>query len=91
MDTVKINNHEYEIVENYREGLDLEELESKATSYFQEFDYIVGDWAYEKLRLKGFYNSKKKEVKAINNYKNKDDYFKKNCAYDCKYFILKKI
>ena len=54
-------------------------------------DYIVGDIAYNKLRLKGFYDEKNKKVKSINNYSNLENYLKENCATDCKYFILKKV
>ena len=39
---------------------DFESVVSKATDYFEPFDYIVGDWAYSKLRLKGFYNKTNK-------------------------------
>ena len=58
---------------------------------FDGYDYIVGDWAYGKLRLKGFYDSKNKKVNNINNYNNVDGYFKDFCASDCKHFIIKKI
>ena len=54
-------------------------------------DYIVGDWAYNKVRLKGFYNSNHKYRKEHNDIKNVDKYIKNNCAYGCKHFILKKI
>ena len=51
----------------------------------------MGDIAYNKLRLKGFYESNNKKVKDINNYKNLDNYLKEYCAVDCRYYILKKI
>ena len=58
--------------------------------YYDDFDYIVGDWAYGKLRLKGFYDSKNSKVKDFNNYEKVESYIKNNCAYGCKYFILQK-
>jgi uncharacterized protein YutD len=91
MKQVVINNTKFEIIQDYREGLDLKEVESKLTEYFDSYDYIVGDWAYGKLRLKGFYESTNKLVKNINDFKNIDNYIKNSCAYNCKYFILKKI
>ena len=54
-----INEIEYEIVTDNRDGFDEEELLKRVTDYFYEYDYIFGDWAYGKLRLKGF-NDKKK-------------------------------
>ena len=81
MKSVTINEHTYELLKDYREGFELPEVEIKLTDYFEDYDYIVGDWAYGKLRLKGFYDSKN----------NVDSYIKDFCANDCKHFIIKKI
>ncbi|HOZ54156.1 MAG TPA: DUF1027 domain-containing protein [Bacilli bacterium] len=88
---VNINNIKYEITTNYKDGFDEEEVKNKCTEYFNDFDYIVGDWAYGKLRLKGFYDKSNKNCKPINNIENLDKYIKDYCAFDCKYFIAKKI
>jgi len=87
---IEIENRKYELIKNYKEGFDKEEFISKYTDYFYDYDYIVGDIAYGKLRLKGFYDDKNKKVNKINNFKNLDIYLKNNCANDCKYYILKK-
>lgn len=88
---IVVENNKYEIVENYKDAFSEEEFISKCTDYFYGYDYIVGDIAYGKLRLKGFYDEKNKKVNNINNYKNVHDYIKNNCAVDCKYFIVKKV
>lgn len=88
---IEVNNNKYELIKNYKEGFDKEEFLLKCTDYFYDYDYIVGDIAYGKVRLKGFYDEKSKKVNKINNYKNIDNYLKKYCAVDCKYFILKKL
>ena len=88
---IEVENREYELIKNYKDGFDKEEFTNKYTDYFYDYDYIVGDIAYGKLRLKGFYDEKNKKVNKINNYKNVDKYLKTNCAPDCKHFILKKI
>jgi len=59
--------------------------------YFDNYDYIVGDWSYGKLRLKGFCDKKNKIFKEINDINNLDLYLKNLCSYDCKYFVIKKI
>ena len=87
---VEYNNTTYEVVKNYKDGFDKEAFLERVTDYFDNYDYIFGDWAYGKLRLKGFYESNNKEVKELNNIKNLDKYIETNCAYDCKYFLLKK-
>ena len=85
------NDLSYELIDNYKEGFIEKETLSKLTDYFKNFDYVVGDWAYGKLRLKGFYNRDNKNCKKYNNIERLDNYIKKQCAYECKYFVLKKI
>jgi uncharacterized protein YutD len=88
---IKIRDTEYQLINDTREGFDMEELQDKCTDYFDLYDYIVGDWAYGKLRLKGFYDENNKNVKGLNNIKHLDNYLKNNCAYNCKYFVIKKV
>ena len=91
MKKVVINDKEYEIVKDYRDGFDETEVKSKLTEYFDNYDYVAGDWAYGKLRLKGFYDEENKKCNKINNIKNLKDHIKNNCSYDCRYFIIKKV
>ena len=86
-----VNGVNYEVVKNYKDAIDSDLLKEKITDYFDEFDYIFGDWAYGKLRLKGFNDKKNKNYKPINDYNKIEGYLKDNCAYGCRYFILKKI
>lgn len=88
---VVIDNKKYEVIKNYKDALDIADLEGKITDYFDSFDYILGDYAYGKVRLKGFNNKENKNFKPINDYNNIEEYIKNSCAYDCRYFILKQI
>ncbi len=88
---VSIDNKDYELIKNYRDAFNVDDLEGKITEYFDGFDYILGDYAYGKVRLKGFTDPDNKYFKPINDIKNVDEYIKNNCAYDCRYFILKRL
>ena len=90
MSKIMVEDIEYELIYNYKDAFNLDDFVSKCTDYFYDYDYIIGDIAYGKLRLKGFYDSSNKKVKKINNFDNKYKYLKENCAVDCKYFIVKK-
>ena len=61
------------------------------TEYFDDYDFIVGDWAYGKVRLKGFNNKSNKHYNKFNDSDKIDKYIKEYCAYGCKYFILERI
>ena len=90
MKKYKYNDINYELIKDYKAGFDNKEVEEKLTDFFIEYDYILGDWAYNKLRLKGFNNKENKNYKKINDIENIEDYIKNHCAYECRYFILKK-
>ena len=87
---IVLNNNEYELIRDYKNAFILEEVVDLATDYFLGFDYILGDYAYNKLRLKGFYDDENKNATDINRYSYVNEYIEKYCAYECRYFILKK-
>lgn len=88
---IEVEKNKYKLIKDYREGFDKDLFLEKYTSFFDEYDYIVGDIAYSKLRLKGFTKKENKINNKINDYSNLDKYLKENCAFDCKYFILEKV
>lgn len=85
-----INNCEYELIEDNGNCFNEMEVIDKITDYFDEFDYILGDYSYNKLRLKGFCERNNTRYNKINDFKTKDEYLNKLCAYKCRYFVLKK-
>ena len=88
---IMLENTEYEVMENLNDCLNFEELEEKYTDYFEPYDYILGDYAYGKLRLKGFCDRDNKKINNINDIRGKDLYIKEQCAYHCNYFLIKKV
>lgn len=90
MKTITINDVEYEVIKDVNEAIDKEVLSLKITEYFDDYDYIVGDWAYGKLRLKGFYDSTNKKCKKINDISGLESYIENSCAYGCKWFQIKR-
>lgn len=88
---VIIDNKKYVVIKNEKDAIDILDLEGKITEYYDNFDYIFGDYAYGKVRLKGFNEKGNKHLKPINDIKKLEDYIDKYCAYGCKYFLLKKV
>lgn len=87
---IEVENNKYKLIKDYREAFDKETFIQKYTNYFENFDYIVGDIAYSKLRLKGFNKKDNKFFNKLNDYNNLEKYLKENCAYNCRYFVLEK-
>ena len=91
MKTYNINNNTYELIKDYKNGFDYEAVKERYTEYFDDYDYILGDWSYGKLRLKGFCDKNNSKFKPLNDISQAEEYIKKHGAFECKYFILKKI
>ena len=87
---MEILKQNYKLIKNYKNSFDLEKVMEITTEYFLDFDYIVGDLSYGKIRLKGFCTKENKLFNKINDYEKIEKYIEEKCAYDCGYFILEK-
>lgn len=91
MEVIEINGKKYQVLKNVKDAIEVEEIAPKLTDYFDNFDYIVGDIAYGKLRLKGFNSKTNKNFKPINDVDKVEEYIERNCAYGCKWFMISEI
>lgn len=87
----ELNNTKYIIEKGEEDLFDYEQIKELVTDYFNVYDYIFIDQAYNKLRLKGFSNKENKVFKKNNDIKTLDSYISNYCAYKCKWLLLKKI
>lgn len=55
-DKFTINNHQYTVSLDSQNGFQFDEFARRYNPALSQYDYIVGDWGYGQLRLKGFYN-----------------------------------
>ncbi len=85
----KLLDNNYKVTKG-KENFDYEEVNSLFTDYFQDYDYVLGDYSYGKIRLKGFYDSSNKKAKKLNDIKYLEDYIKEYCSPGAKTFLLKK-
>jgi len=91
MKKIVLDNIEYELIEDNGDCFLESEVKEKYTDYFDDFDYILGDYAYNKLRLKGFCEKTNPRFNKINDIKTKNNYLDTLCAYKCHYFVLKRV
>lgn len=85
---VIIDGHKYQLVENYHEGFQPDKLRERFSPILTKFDYIVGDIGYDQLRLRGFYDDKRK-VQPSQKISHLQDYLYEYCNFGCPYFVLK--
>ena len=83
-----IDGHPYVLVKNYRDGFRTDKLTERYSQILTKYDYIVGDWGYDQLRLRGFYESGSKKGTPSQNIDRLMDYLYENCNFGCAYFVL---
>lgn len=87
---INILNNKYDVLNTKTKEIKEEDIKNYFTEYFLDFDYVIGDYYGDRLRLKGFYDKDNKKVKKYNNFENKDSYLKENIEEGANYFILRK-
>lgn len=86
-----INNQEYELLEDFRSGFNEEALQERYSEILSKYDYIVGDWGYGQLRLKGFFDDQNPKSSYDTKISTLKDYLYEYCNFGCQYFVLKKV
>lgn len=81
----------YELVEEGRDGWNPEAFKERYSDILDKYDYIVGDWGYSQLRLRGFYENTNKKVPFEQKIATLDEYLQEFCNFGCAYFVLKRV
>lgn len=87
----RLNGHDYELVRDYRRGFDADEFANRFSMVLAKYDYIVGDWGYDQLRLRGFYASNRSRVDRERKIDDLEDYLYESCNFGCPYFVVKNL
>ncbi|WP_233192089.1 YutD family protein [Sporosarcina sp. P34] len=88
---VIVENMQYEIAEEFRDGFNEEALNERFSEVLLKYDFILGDWGYGQLRLKGFFDDRNPKSTYETKISTVQDYIYEYCNFGCAYFILKKI
>ncbi|MDN4609060.1 YutD family protein [Sporosarcina highlanderae] len=88
---ITINEYEYEIVKEFRDGFNEEALIARFSDVLSKYDYILGDWGYGQLRLKGFFEDRNPKSTYETKISTLQDYIYEYCNFGCAYFVLQKV
>ncbi|WP_097160431.1 YutD family protein [Bacillus oleivorans] len=86
-----VQNIHYEVIEDYREGFQEEAFRERYSDILSKYDYIVGDWGYGQLRLRGFFDDQNPKAAFDNKISTLKEYLYEYCNFGCAYFVVKKI
>ncbi len=88
---IQVGGRTYELIQNYRDAWDPEAFKLRYSEVLDRYDYIIGDWGYEKLRLKGFLRDNHPKANRDTAYSGITDYINEYCNFGCAYFVLQKV
>ncbi len=87
---IQIGEREYRIVKNHRDAFDPERLGERFSEVLARYDYIVGDWGYEQLRLRGFFDTSNRRAAPDQRIDTLEDYLYEYCNFGCAYFVIER-
>lgn len=87
---VRIQGITYEMQHNERNGWNADAFRERYSDVLSRYDYIVGDWGYDQLRLKGFFDENNRKASFEQKIGFLDEYIQEYCNFGCAYFLVKK-
>jgi uncharacterized protein YutD len=81
----------FELVKEERNGFNEEAFKERYSDILNKYDFIVGDWGYNQLRLRGFFDDQNQKASFDTKISTLDEYIFEYCNFGCAYFVLKKV
>lgn len=81
----------YELMLDHKDGWNPEAFRGRYSEVLDRYDYIIGDWGYSQLRLKGFFRDNHPKVNRDTAISGMVDYINEYCNFGCAYFVLHKL
>ncbi|MUT68033.1 YutD family protein [Paenibacillus sp. NEAU-GSW1] len=87
---IQIDGKIYELLHENRGGWNMEAFRDRYSEVLERYDYIIGDWGYSQLRLKGFFRDNHMKATKESAFSSLTDYINEYCNFGCAYFVLEK-
>lgn len=85
-----VGGSKYELIKEHKDGWNLEVFKTRYSEVLERYDYIVGDWGYNQMRLKGFYKEENGKATKDSSIDGFQDYIDEYCNFGCAYFVVEK-
>lgn len=86
-----IQNVCYKLIEDNKDGFNEQAFRDRFSDILVRYDYIVGDWGYGQLRLKGFFDDQNQKATFDTKISTLSEYLYEYCNFGCSYFVMKKV
>lgn len=88
---ITVQNQIFELIKEEKNGFNEEAFKERYSEILNKYDFIVGDWGYNQLRLRGFFDDQNQKATYDTKISTLEEYIFEYCNFGCAYFVLKKI
>jgi uncharacterized protein YutD len=88
---INIGGRIFELVLDHKGGWNPEAFRERYSEVLDRYDYVIGDWGYNQLRLKGFFHDKHPKATKDTAIGHLVDYLQEYCNFGCAYFVLRRV
>lgn len=86
-----VANKAYEVRYEHRNAWNYEMFRDRYSDVLGRYDYIVGDWGFNQLRLRGFFKADHPQANKETSIVFLEDYIREFCNFGCAYFVVEKV
>lgn len=90
MGTILIGGKRYELIVDHKNGWNPSAFRDRYSDVLERYDYIIGDWGYNQLRLKGFFRDQHPKGNKDSFISGLVDYINEYCNFGCAYFVIQR-
>ncbi|MDR6226231.1 YutD family protein [Desmospora profundinema] len=91
MERLEIQGVTYELVKNHKNGWNPDAFQKRYSEVLDKYEFIVGDWGYGQLRLKGFFTDRHPRATRETKISHFEEYLHEFCNFGCAYFVLRRV
>ena len=88
---IAVQNQFFELIKEEKNGFNEEAFKERYSEILNKYDFIVGDWGYNQLRLRGFFDDQNQKATYDTKISTLEEYIFEYCNFGCAYFVLKKV
>ncbi|WP_082053016.1 YutD family protein [Gordoniibacillus kamchatkensis] len=88
---ILIGGKAYELITDHKNGWNQEVFRERYSEVLDRYDYVVGDWGYSQMRLRGFFKETNPRATKDSAITCLQDYLNEYCNFGCAYFVLERV
>lgn len=85
-----LNGRTFELLHEHRNGWNPDAFKERYSDVLDRYDFIVGDWGYNQLRLRGFFREGSSKSTKDSAFSAIQDYLHEYCNFGCSFFVLER-